>query len=133
MTAKGFQGIDRETYKQTKKMDREKMSQFLTDIYDMGYEDGRSECISLIEIEKRFSEINGIGKKRVKILMDVLTEYLAECKANNFLVPIEEKNRRITYGSLLKCELLFYFTKSESLFNKTLESESLLMYNKPRA
>lgn len=90
MTAKGFQGIDRETYKQTKKMDREKMSQFLTDIYDMGYEDGRSECISLIEIEKRFSEINGIGKKRVKELMDVLVEYLAECKENNYLVPKEE-------------------------------------------
>ena len=90
MTAKGFQGIDRETYKQTKKMDREKMSQSLTDIYDMGYEDGRSECISLIEIEKRFSEINGIGKKRVKELMDVLVEYLAECKENNFLVPEEE-------------------------------------------
>lgn len=71
-------------------MDREKMSQFLTDIYDMGYEDGRSECISLIEIEKRFSKINGIGEKRVKILMNVLTEYLAECKANNFLVPKEE-------------------------------------------
>ena len=66
------------------------MSQFLTDIYDMGYEDGRSECISLIEIEKRFSQINGIGKKRVKELMGVLVEYLAECKANNFLVPEEE-------------------------------------------
>lgn len=90
MTKKGFQGIDRETYKQTKKMDRERMSQFLTDVYDMGYKDGQSECISLIEIEKRFSEINGIGKKRVKILMDVLTEYLAECEANNFLVPVEE-------------------------------------------
>ena len=90
MTKKGFQGIDRETYKQTKKMDRERMSQFLTDVYDMGYKDGQSECISLIEIEKRFSEINGIGEKRVKVLMDVLTEYLAECEANNFLVPVEE-------------------------------------------
>ena len=90
MTAKGFQGIDRETYKQTKKMDREKMSQFLTDIYDMGYEDGKAEYISLIEIEKRFSQINGIGKKRVKELMDVLVEYLTECKENNFLVPEKE-------------------------------------------
>ena len=66
------------------------MSQFLGDVYDMGYKDGQSECISLIEIEKRFSEINGIGEKRVKILMDVLTEYLAECEASNFLVPAEE-------------------------------------------
>lgn len=90
MTAKSFQGIDRETYKQTKKMDREKMSQFLTDIYDMGYEDGKSECISLIEIEKRFSQINGIGKKRVKELMNVLAEYLAEYKKNNFLVLEKE-------------------------------------------
>ena len=94
MTKKGFQGIDRETYKQTKKMDRERMSKFLTDVYDMGYEDGQSECISLIEIEKRFSKINGIGEKRVKILMDVLTEYLAECKANNFLVPAEKVEKQ---------------------------------------
>ena len=94
MTKKGFQGIDRETYKKTKKMDRERMSQFLTDVYDMGYKDGQSECISLIEIEKRFSEINGIGEKRVKVLMDVLTEYLAECEANNFLVPAEEVKDR---------------------------------------
>lgn len=90
MTAKGFQGVDRDTYKQVKKMDRERMSQFLGDVYDMGYKDGQSECISLIEIEKRFSKISGIGEKRVKILMDVLTEYLAECEANNFLVPVEE-------------------------------------------
>lgn len=90
MTKKGFQGVDRDTYKQVKKMDRERMSQFLGDVYDMGYKDGQSECISLIEIEKRFSEISGIGEKRVKILMDVLTEYLAECEANNFLVPIKE-------------------------------------------
>ena len=90
MTKKGFQGIDRETYKQTKKMDREKMSQFLTDIYDMGYEDGKSECISLIEIEKRFSQINGIGKKRVKELMNVLVKYLVECKENSSLIPKEE-------------------------------------------
>ena len=90
MTKKGFEGVDRDTYKQVKRMDREKMSQFLTDVYDMGYEDGKSECISLIEIEKRFSEINGIGKKRVKELMDVLVEYLAECKENNCLIPEEE-------------------------------------------
>ena len=90
MTKKDFQGIDRDTYKQTKKMDRQKMSQFLTDIYDMGYEDGKSECISLIEIEKRFFQINGIGKKRVKELMDVLIKYFTECKENNFLVPEEE-------------------------------------------
>ena len=78
MTKKGFQGIDRETYKQTKKMDRERMSQFLTDVYDMGYKDGQSECISLIEIEKRFSEINGIGEKRVEIIMNVVETYLME-------------------------------------------------------
>ena len=90
MTKKGFEGVDRDTYKQVKRMDREKMSQFLTDVYDMGYEEGKSECISLIEIEKRFSQINGIGKKRVKELMDVLIKYFTECKENNFLVPEKE-------------------------------------------
>lgn len=94
MTAKGFQGVDRDTYKQVKKMDRERMSQFLGDVYDMGYKDGQSECISLIEIEKRFSKISGIGEKRIKVLMKVLTEYLAECEANNFLVPAEEVKDR---------------------------------------
>ena len=94
MQDNAFPSFTRETYKAVKKMDRERMSQFLGDVYDMGYKDGQSECISLIEIEKRFSEINGIGEKRVKILMDVLTEYLAECEANNFLVPAEEVKDR---------------------------------------
>lgn len=94
MTKKGFEGVDRVTYKQVKRMDRENMSKFMTDVYDLGYKDGQSECISLIEIEKRFSKINGIGEKRVKILIDVLTEYLAECKANNFLVQAEKVEKQ---------------------------------------
>ena len=45
MTAKGFQGLDRETYKSVKKMDREQMTVFMANVYFMGQDDLKEELL----------------------------------------------------------------------------------------
>ncbi len=82
MTQKGFQGIDRDTYKDVKKMDREKMTKFLANIYFMGQDDLKEELMEkstntdLDGLKNELSSIKGIGEKRLNEIMDVIKRYV---------------------------------------------------------
>lgn len=82
MTQKGFQGIDRDTYKDVKKMDREKMTKFLANIYFMGQDDLKKELMEkstntdLDGLKNELSSIKGIGEKRLNEIMDVIKRYV---------------------------------------------------------
>lgn len=67
--------IDRDTYREIKKMSREELQAFL-----MRYADGLLEkdgkSIDLREVEKDLRQIKGIGEKRVEEIMAVFEKHL---------------------------------------------------------
>lgn len=73
-----YPGLDRDTYKKVKSMNRERMEQFLADVYDMGKNSNHEAVVDFGELRKRISEIKGIGEKRVEIIMNVVETYLME-------------------------------------------------------
>ena len=73
-----YPGLDRDTYKKVKSMNRERMEQFLADIYDMGKNSNHEAIVEFDELRKRISEIKGIGEKRADIIMNVVETYLME-------------------------------------------------------
>lgn len=78
MLEEKYSGLDRDTYKKVKSMNRERMEQFLADVYDMGKNSNQEAVVDFGELRKRISEIKGIGEKRVEIIMNVVETYLME-------------------------------------------------------
>lgn len=78
MLEEKYSGLDRDTYKKVKSMNRERMEQFLADIYDLGKNSNQEAVVDFVELRKRISEIKGIGEKRVEIIMNVVETYLME-------------------------------------------------------
>ena len=78
MLEEKYSGLDRDTYKKVKSMNRERMEQFLADIYDLGKNSNQEAVVDFVELRKRMSEIKGIGEKRVEIIMNVVETYLME-------------------------------------------------------
>lgn len=78
MLKEKYSGLDRDTYKKVKSMNRERMEQFLADIYDLGKNSNQEAVVDFVEMRKRISEIKGIGEKRVEIIMNVVETYLME-------------------------------------------------------
>ena len=78
MLEEKYSGLDRDTYKKVKSMNRERMEQFLADIYDLGKNSNQEAVVDFGELRKRISEIKGIGEKRVEIIMNVVETYLME-------------------------------------------------------
>lgn len=78
MLKEKYSGLDRDTYKKVKSMNRERMEQFLADIYDLGKNSNQEAVVDFVELRKRISEIKGIGEKRVEIIMNVVETYLME-------------------------------------------------------
>ena len=78
MLEEKYSGLDRDTYKKVKSMNREKMEQFLADVYDLGKNSNQEAVVDFGELRKRISEIKGIGEKRVEIIMNVVETYLME-------------------------------------------------------
>ena len=78
MLKEKYSGLDRDTYKKVKSMNRERMEQFLADVYDMGKNSNQEAVVDFVELRKRISEIKGIGEKRVEIIMNVVETYLME-------------------------------------------------------
>lgn len=73
-----YPGLDRDTYKKVKSMNRERMERFLADVYDMGKNSNHEAVVDFNELRKRISEIKGIGEKRIDIIMNVVETYLME-------------------------------------------------------
>ena len=78
MLEEKYSGLDRDTYKKVKSMNRERMEQFLADVYDLGKNSNQEAVVDFGELRKRISEIKGIGEKRVEIIMNVVETYLME-------------------------------------------------------
>ena len=78
MLEEKYSGLDRDTYKKVKSMNRERMEQFLADVYDMGKNSNHEAVVDFAELRKRISEIKGIGEKRIDIIMNVVETYLME-------------------------------------------------------
>lgn len=82
MTTKGFQGIDRETYRSVKKMDREQMTVFMANVYFMGQDDLKEELLEkqsntdLKGLREKLSAVKGIGEKRLNEIMDIIEKYV---------------------------------------------------------
>lgn len=60
--------INRETYKNVKKLDRQQFMQFCADLYRFGYEDGRDSVpgMDVESIYKVIASTKGIGPKKLE-------------------------------------------------------------------
>ena len=67
------QAIDRDTYRQIKKMSREEMNDFL-----IRYAQNLCTPIDLTEIETEIRAIKGIGEKRADQIMTIIEKHLGE-------------------------------------------------------
>ena len=63
--------IDRDTYRQIKKMSREELNDFL-----IRYAQNLCQPIDLRDMEKEIRAIGGMGKKRTEQVMEVIEKYL---------------------------------------------------------
>ena len=67
------QAIDRDTYRQIKKMSREELNSFL-----IRYAQNLCKPIDLRDMEKEIRAISGMGEKRTEQVMDVIEKYLGD-------------------------------------------------------
>lgn len=65
--------IDRDTYRQIKKMSREELNSFL-----IRYAQNLCKPIDLRDIEKEIRAISGMGEKRTEQVMTIIEKYLGE-------------------------------------------------------
>ena len=65
------QAIDRDTYRQIKKMSREELNDFL-----IRYAQNLCKPIDLRDMEKEIRAISGMGDKRTEQVMTVIEKYL---------------------------------------------------------
>lgn len=76
MQEERFPGLDRDTYKTVKSMNREKMERFLADVYDMGKNSNKEAVVNFDELRKRIAKVKGIGEKRLEMVMLIIEDYL---------------------------------------------------------
>lgn len=67
------QAIDRDTYRQIKKMSREELNSFL-----IRYAQNLCKPIDLRDIEKEIRAISGMGEKQTEQVMTIIEKYLGE-------------------------------------------------------
>ena len=67
----GFE-LSRAMYKELKSMNREKMQQVLTGIYQQGVESAEVASVDTDKLQEELSKINGIGEKRLDEIMAVI-------------------------------------------------------------
>lgn len=68
-----LQAIDRDTYRQIKKMSREELNDFL-----IRYAQNLCKPIDLRDIESEIRSIKGIGEKRTDQIMTIIEKYLGD-------------------------------------------------------
>lgn len=66
-------GIDRDTYRQIKKMSREELNDFLT-----RFAANLCQPIDLRDMEVEIRSIKGIGEKRADLIMEIVEKYLGD-------------------------------------------------------
>lgn len=65
--------IDRDTYRQIKKMSREELNNFL-----VRYAQNLCTPIDLSDLEKEIRAISGMGEKRTELVMNIIEKYLGD-------------------------------------------------------
>jgi len=64
--------LNRKTYKEVKKMDRQEMEEFITKIYHQGFQDG-AKAGSLVDFQVKLAEVlkntKGVGPKLFEKIM----------------------------------------------------------------
>ena len=70
--------LDRALYKTIKNMNKEKMSDFLNDVYYMGVRDASADSVDLDTLRGKIGGIKGIGESRLNEIMDVITREINE-------------------------------------------------------
>ncbi|MBR5364190.1 MAG: hypothetical protein IK134_12835 [Oscillospiraceae bacterium] len=65
--------IDRDTYRQIKKMSREELNNFL-----VRYAQNLCTPIDLRDLEKEIRAISGMGEKRTELVMNIIEKYLGD-------------------------------------------------------
>lgn len=67
------QAIDRDTYRQIKKMSREELNDFL-----IRFSQNLCTPIDLRDLEKEIRAISGTGEKRTELVMSIIEKYLGD-------------------------------------------------------
>lgn len=66
--------LDRSTYKAVKAMDRQKMEQWINNVYISGLNDASGDGVSLEELQNTISKVEGIDETRLKAIMTAIGE-----------------------------------------------------------
>lgn len=88
MQEEKFPGLDRDSYKKVKSMNRERMEQFLADVYEMGRASAPDCAMDYGELRMVLSQIKGIGDKRLDVIMRTIESYIVK---GTLYVPDEEE------------------------------------------
>jgi len=66
--------LDRTTYKAVKAMDRQKMEQWINNVYISGLNDASSDGVSMEELQNTIAKVEGIDETRLKAIMTAIGE-----------------------------------------------------------
>jgi len=66
--------LDRTTYKSVKAMDRQKMEQWINNVYISGLNDASGDGVSMEELQNTIAKVEGIDENRLKAIMNAIGE-----------------------------------------------------------
>lgn len=69
--------LDRTVYKQIKSMDKDKMSDFLSNIYMSGKNDAESDAVDFDGLKAEIGKIKGVGEARLSEIMSVIEKFMS--------------------------------------------------------
>ena len=68
--------LDRNLYRQIKRMDRKQMEAVMQDFYNMGKQSVSDSVFNMNELKSRIGKVKGIGENRLNEIMDVIEGYI---------------------------------------------------------
>lgn len=74
--------LDRATYKQIKVMDKDRLSEFLKNVYMNGKNDNEAVEVDMELLKSELGKIKGIGENRFNEIMTVIQTFLGKDNDN---------------------------------------------------
>ena len=74
--------LDRATYKQIKAMDKDRLSEFLKNVYMNGKNDNEAVEVDMELLKSEIGKIKGIGENRFNEIMTVIQTFLGKDNDN---------------------------------------------------
>ncbi len=74
--------LDRATYKQIKAMDKDRLSEFLKNVYMNGKNDNEAVEVDMELLKSELGKIKGIGENRFNEIMTVIQTFLGKDNDN---------------------------------------------------